>query len=149
MGSTVEQTVTRSGDLMAEGHSCAESVLMAVAAYHGVDNPLIPRMATGFGGGVARTGGICGAFTGGVLALGLLAGRDTPDTPVDETYVLVKRFVAAFEAACGALDCPTLCGCDLTTEAGRATFRAEGKFEVCQGFTRTATRLVLEVLAEA
>lgn len=47
--------------------------LKAVAEKHGVDSPLIPAIASGFGSGMARTEhGLCGAFSGGVMALSLL-----------------------------------------------------------------------------
>ena len=49
-------------DSFAAGFYCAESVVMAVAKAEGVDSGLLPRIATGFGGGMARTCGDCGAL---------------------------------------------------------------------------------------
>jgi len=37
-----------------EGYICAESVLMAYAEAQGIKSVLIPRIATGFGGGIGR-----------------------------------------------------------------------------------------------
>ena len=42
------------------------------------------KAATGFAGGIGRTGSVCGALIGGLLALGLVVGReDMTDT---QTY---------------------------------------------------------------
>jgi dihydrofolate reductase len=62
-----------------EGLLCAESVLNTVSDEVGVISPLIPRIATGFCGGIARTCGMCGAVAGGVMALGILYGRDNTE----------------------------------------------------------------------
>lgn len=67
------------------GYNCAESVLLAVCRESGYTESeivkFIPRMATGFllrfhyggqvGGGIARNGGICGALSGAIMAIGL------------------------------------------------------------------------------
>jgi len=50
------------------GYNCAESVLLAVSEANGATRQraqsLIPRIATGFGGGIARNGDVCGALVG-------------------------------------------------------------------------------------
>ena len=59
-----------------DGLWCAESVLTAVSDEAGIVSPLIPRIATGFCSGTAQTRGMCGAVAGGVMALGIVYGRD-------------------------------------------------------------------------
>ena len=39
---------------------------------------MIPKLATGFGGGVGRKGSLCGAFTGSIMAIGMKMGRVDP-----------------------------------------------------------------------
>ena len=36
----------------------------------------VPRIATGFGGGMGRCGEVCGAVTGAIMAIGMVLGRD-------------------------------------------------------------------------
>jgi C_GCAxxG_C_C family probable redox protein len=72
---TTSQVAQRSEELFRQGFCCAESVLQAVAEWRGAKSDLIPKIATGLCGGIARTGGICGAVSGGVLAINMATGR--------------------------------------------------------------------------
>ena len=107
--------IQRSKDGFESGYFCAESVLMAVAENRGVSCKLIPRIATGFCSGLARTGGLCGAVGGAILALGMVAGRDSADESVDPVYGLVREVLDEFEAEFGSTTCLGLTGCDLAT----------------------------------
>lgn len=57
----------RAGRLFASGHNCAQAVLQATT---GIDDPRMMEMAEAFGGGVGGSKCMCGAISGGVLALG-------------------------------------------------------------------------------
>lgn len=59
----------RAGRLFASGLNCAQAVLQATS---GTDDPDLLRMADAFGGGVGGSKCLCGAVTGGAMALGLL-----------------------------------------------------------------------------
>lgn len=73
MNETIEQKAL---EYFSSGYVCSEAVLKAVAEKHGIDSPLIPAIASGFGSGMARTEhGLCGALSGGIMALSLLQGR--------------------------------------------------------------------------
>jgi C_GCAxxG_C_C family probable redox protein len=141
-------TPKRAGELFEAGWYCAESVLLAVADQRGLKSELVPGIATGLCGGVARTSGMCGALGGAVLALGLELGRVSPDDSVEPCYAAVQQLLARFEAVHGATGCTALTGCDLGTDAGQARFRETGARHQCTGFTETATRLALELLED-
>ena len=142
-----EGAVSRSEELFGSGLFCAESVLLAVAEDRGVDSELIPRIATGLCSGLARTGGLCGAVGGAILALGLVAGRDAADEPVDPVYGLVREVLSDFEERFGGTSCIGLTGCDLATDEGRRRFEETGQRERCTEYVGEATRSVLEALA--
>ncbi len=131
-----------------EGLYCAESVLSAVAEGVGIESELIPRIATGFCGGVARTCGMCGAVAGGVMAIGLALGRDGPEDEKDECYARVQRFVTSFERECGSSNCRELTGCDLGVEAERDAFDERGGLEICRRYTGLAAGLAAGIIAE-
>jgi C_GCAxxG_C_C family probable redox protein len=58
-------------------HGCAQCVLGTIMNLFQVAQPDAFRAATGLGGGIGLSEeGSCGALTGGVMALGLLFGRD-------------------------------------------------------------------------
>lgn len=58
-------------------YNCAQSVLIPFAKEAGLDVETAYKIASGFGSGM-KTGKVCGAITGGAMALGLL-GLDTPE----------------------------------------------------------------------
>ena len=75
----IGNTRTRARDLFdSKQYNCAESAFQALNETFGGGLKLetAARIATGLGGGLGATGGTCGALTGCVLALGLLAECD-------------------------------------------------------------------------
>jgi C_GCAxxG_C_C family probable redox protein len=131
------------------GLFCAESVLTAVADEAGVTSPLIPRIATGFCGGIARSCGMCGAVSGGIMALGLLHGRDHGDETYETVYDQVQIFLRAFKEAFGSIDCFELTGFDLGKASDRQAFAEKGVMKKCRRFTGKAAGLVAEIIANA
>ena len=143
----IDRTIERSRELFDTGFYCAESVLRAVAEMRDVDSDLIPRIATGLCSGLARTGGLCGALSGAILALGLVMGRDAADESIELVYRSVRRVITQFDDAYGATTCGGLTGCDLATDEGQRRFRETGQHVRCADYVGGATRLVLEALA--
>jgi len=70
------KTAQKAVELFDSGYNCTEAVLFALTEKFSQKTPFIPRIATGFGGGVGRSGSICGALSGAVMAVGLLRGCD-------------------------------------------------------------------------
>ena len=62
-------------------YNCAQSVIVPFAEDAGYDAETAMKMGANFGGGM-RIASVCGAFTGGLMALGLF-GVDDPATVVD------------------------------------------------------------------
>jgi len=118
---------------------------LAVAESQGIESDLLPKIATGFCSGLARTGGICGALTGGILALNLLTGRSEPGAPVDENYALVGELIEQYEEKFGSTNCKELTGVDLGTEEGRVKFREKNQITNCLNYAEEITRMVLSL----
>lgn len=131
-----------------QGLYCAESVLAAVARQCGIESPLIPAIATGLCSGMARTGGPCGALTGGILALNIAYGRDSAGDAVEQNYRQVQRLITAFETAHGATRCDALLGCHLGTPEGQRAFREQRLHERCREYTASAARLAAGLIGE-
>jgi C_GCAxxG_C_C family probable redox protein len=127
------------------GYYCAESVLMAVARARGLSSPDIPAMATGFCSGMARTSGMCGALTGGVLALNLVHGRRQAHLPAERNYAAVRHLIDDFRSRFGATDCSELLGYDLGTPEGQRAFREQGLRGRCRTYTAAAARTATEL----
>jgi len=131
------------------GLLCAESVLLSVTESLGIRNELIPRIATGFCAGISRTSGLCGALTGGILALNVVFGRDKPSDSRTKNYALTAHFLREFEKLFGSTSCMGLLGCDISTEEGsKEFFKKDLMNSVCAIVTEKAADLVLEVIRD-
>ena len=117
-----EQAPQRSIELFKSGFFCAESVLLAIAENQGIQSDLIPRIATGFCSGVSRTGGMCGAVSGAIMGINLVAGRNSPEESNELSYFLTQELINRFEKQYGSVNCRQLMGCDLATGAGQQYF---------------------------
>jgi C_GCAxxG_C_C family probable redox protein len=138
----------RSRQLFESGFYCAESVLLAVAESQGIKSDLIPKIATGFCGGIARTSGLCGAVTGAIMAINLSTGRTSPEQSVKDSYLAVQKLLKTFEAKYGSTNCRQLLGCDLATPEGQQRFKENHLAEKCKVFTAEAARMAVLTLAE-
>jgi C_GCAxxG_C_C family probable redox protein len=134
--------------LFAAGHFCAEAVLLAGAKHLGVKSDLIPAIATGFCSGLARTSGLCGAVSGGVMVLGLAYGRERAGESVDQSYAATRALLDAFRAEFGATGCTELLGCDLGTPEGQQAFRERRLGERCLRYTAAAARLAGDLVGD-
>ena len=118
---------------------------MAVAESQGIESDLLPKIATGFCSGLARTGGLCGALSGGIMSLGLLTGRSEPGASVDENYALVGDLIDQFEEKFGSINCKELTGVDLGTGEGQAQFREKNQIVNCLNYAAEVTGMVLSL----
>ena len=114
--------------LFDSGFNCAESVLLALNEEFNKKTTIIPRIATGFGAGIGRSGQICGALSGAVMAIGLLKGCDKGEKEREKrniTYKNVRRMIKAFEKEFGSNQCRILTQCNLQTKEGQEKYRHE------------------------
>lgn len=132
----------------ASGLYCAESVLLALAKAQGIESDTLPKIATAFGSGMARSCGTCGALTGAMMGIGLGLGRSAPSESVQPCYAATQRLIGEFEQEFGARDCHVLLGCDLATAEGQATFREKKLGARCASYTGKAAEIAARILAQ-
>ncbi|MFN2285513.1 MAG: C-GCAxxG-C-C family protein [Anaerolineae bacterium] len=133
----------------AEGFSCAQSVCAAYAPLYGMEREMALRAAGAFGGGMGRSGQICGAVTGAIIVIGLKYGKtQAEDNATRETcYALAAEFIRRFEERHGALTCPGLLGCHIGTPEGRALAHEKGLYaSICANLVRDAAEILEAVL---
>ena len=132
------------------GFNCAESVLLVVSKQ--LDSTrqnsisCIPRIATGFGGGVARNGDICGALAGGIMAISLALGRDKPGQSRDPCYDAADRFYNEFVEAFGSSKCCELTGLDLKRPEQRETYQSRIHVERCNPIVAWSAKRAYEII---
>lgn len=134
------------------GYNCAESVLLALSKLPALDgrrlDRLVPRAATGFGGGLARNGSLCGALSGAAMAIGLALGRDDAQASRDPCYPAVDRLVADFqERFCSSL-CRDISRVDMKTEEGRRRYQMLVHNEICNPVVAWTARRAGDIIEE-
>ena len=124
----------------AHPYGCAETAFMTLKGVYGLDDPADPAAAVALNGGLAYSGGPCGAITGAALAVGLLAEQRIADHQQAKTVAreLVHGAMEAFQAEHGAVDCRELIGYDLRAPGQHQAFVDSGLWrERCAGQIRT------------
>lgn len=133
------------------GFNCAQSVFAEFAVELGITEEQAHKLASGFGGGLSHTNNICGAVTGGVLAIGLKYGASRGSDRYSKalTYRIIQRFIKEFTEAHGSLQCTSLLGYDLSDEEQfQAAIAAAAPICTCPKFLVAAVELVRKALDE-
>lgn len=139
-----KQIASKAASRFLGGYNCAESVLLTMTEYEGVTSPSIPKVATPFGGGIARSASVCGCVTGALMAIGLKYGRMQASEDRLKAYEVATDFMTAFEKRFGSLVCYDLIGCDFRTPEGHKRFE-ELKESRCTNFVKGALSIMLEI----
>ena len=133
------------------GYNCAQAVVAAFSDLTGMSVEQSMAVSGGFGGGVGGSHAeLCGAISGGVMALSLLCPHvdGANKTTKVELYKLAKEFRARFEDTFGL----TVCGDLLKAHPGlndKTPAAAElGLTGHCDIMIVTAVQIVEQMLAE-
>jgi len=130
-----------------EGYNCAQSVLLTMFEHWHCTNDLVPKVATAFGGGIGRCGSVCGALTGGVMAISIKYG--TNDVSLEKrlkAYEVARKFYRNFLQRHGSVTCQELIGYDLSNPEELKKAQETNVFdEKCTCFVRTAVEILFDL----
>jgi len=137
----------KASNLFLKGFNCSQSVLMTMFEHWGGNNELVPKIATAFGGGIGRCGSVCGALTGGVLAIGVRFGTNEPSVEKRlQSYELSRKFYEQFEKRNKGVLCKELIGYTLSNPDEYVKATKENVFQKkCAGYVKTAVTILLEL----
>ena len=128
-----------------QGYNCAQGVLLMQTKRLALDEKVAAGIAAAFGGGINRTGNVCGAVTGALMALGLEFGNKGPGEKAakERAFVKADQFVRLFQDACGSIVCRDLLGVDLSQPGVLEKAREDKLFQTkCPRFVSTAAAIV-------
>lgn len=119
---------------------------MSLKEYFGIDSPLLPRAAAGFGGGFGLKGSLCGIFMGSVMAIGIKDGRnDMKDAKALATVnEKVKKFSDRFVKEFGSRDCWELAGYRLENPEQFKAWVASGGVKRCNAMMRRTVQILID-----
>jgi C_GCAxxG_C_C family probable redox protein len=130
------------------GYTCAHSVLSAFAEDINLPEEFV-RVASIFGGGVARSGAMCGAITGALMVLGVKYGMRFPEDQEtkEKGYELANILIERFREKNGAVTCRELLGHDPGDPEGQRMIGEEQlKVKLCPGFIKDAVEILEDYL---
>ena len=98
--------------LFMEGYNCCQAVLLAFEDILEVDRGTLLRVASGFGGGMARLREVCGTVSAMAMIAGFLSPAVDPSNMEQrrENYALVQKFAARFKEEKGSIVCREILG---------------------------------------
>ena len=144
------QVADRAEQVFAQGYNCSQAVLLACGESRGLAPELALRVGGAFGGGIGRQGGLCGAVSGAIMAIGLAYSKVKPedDAARERGYKLAREFTERFTQKHGTTVCRDLIGCDMSTPEGLAKAKSLGVHKnICPKFVRDAAAIVEELVA--
>lgn len=127
------------------GYNCAQSVLHVFMDEINMTEEEIIRIAGGLGGGV-RSGEICGAASGAVIAISAKYGFTVEKK--FELYKIVTDFISEFKKRSGSLVCRELIGYDFSDPEQQAqAIQKEVLRTVCPKYITAAVEILEEMFA--
>jgi C_GCAxxG_C_C family probable redox protein len=138
-------------EYMKKGYNCAQSVIKAYAGDVGMNEEDGVKMASVLGGGIGRTGHICGAVSGAALVIGMKFGS-TDNTNIhsrDKAYQKAKELLEKFAAQNKSVLCKDLLGYDISTKEGLKQARESGVMaQKCPLFVLSAAKILESIINE-
>ncbi len=144
---TLEERKQKAAELFCSGYNCAQAVFASFCDLTGYEEKAALRLASSFGGGIARHRDVCGAVSGCAMVLGILYGYDEPNADMcKEHYGRVSAFLNRFAEANSSIVCRDLL--NLTEEKVKADEKEPTPTERNEAFykERPCTRFVVSAV---
>lgn len=137
--------------LFKEGYNCAQAILVAFSDVTGLDVDFSAKIASSFGGGMARLREVCGAVSGMFMVAGYLYGyTEAGDREGKiEHYALIRSLAEKFSERNGAIVCRELLKLQGPSDPVPEE-RTEGYYHrrPCENYIGTAAAILDELIAE-
>ena len=137
---TLKEIEKTTRTLHESGYCCSEAILKSITDAFSTDSvDEIPRIASGFCKGVGKTGeDICGTVAGGVMAVGVLYGRNESGRDISAACDHAAEFRRRFIDAYGTTNCAGLL----------EKFGDQKKMHKCKGMTAKAAGILANILSK-
>jgi C_GCAxxG_C_C family probable redox protein len=129
--------------------NCCQSIIMTYGPQFGLPSATSIRIGTGFAGGMARRGEVCGVVAGSLMVIGLKHGmvNEADSQARNKTYELANEFMDRFKAKHEYLRCKDLLKCDISTAEGRKTAKEKQLFKtVCPKLIISAAEILEDII---
>ena len=147
--STSEEKVESAVELILNGYTCSEAVLMPYAKDCGLDMEVASKISGGFAGGMSL-GKTCGAVTGAVMVLGLKYGPGESKEQFDRDLCsqVTQEFFHRFAERRKTTVCGEILqnnGINMENPEEMATLAEKG---LCDKIVKDAAEIIEDILAD-
>jgi C_GCAxxG_C_C family probable redox protein len=130
-----------------KGFSCSQSLLCAFAGQFNLDEEIAFKIASPFGGGIARQGETCGAVTGALMVLALKFGPK-PGESNEIAYNVSQEFMRRFKEQHSSIQCKQLIHFDISQPEELLAARESQVFhKTCPQLVSSAAGIVNSMLS--
>jgi len=147
--SSKQDLIQKAITYFASGYNCTQSVLSTLFEHMTPEEKteLIPKIGSGFGGGIGLCGCVCGSLTGSIMAVGIKYGSNEAGEEKNlVAYAKANALYHMFEKQHGSVLCRELVKYDLSKPEELAKARQAKVFEKkCVNFVKTAVEDFLEI----
>ena len=144
-----QELVQKAVAYFASGYNCTQSVFLTLCGHIApeVKSELVPKIGSGFGGGIGLCGCVCGSLTGSIMAVGIKYGSNEKGEEKNmKAYAKANTLYRLFEQQHGTVLCRELIKYDLSNPEELDKARQEGVFDrICTNLVRTAVENYLEM----
>ena len=136
------------------GFGCAQCVASVFSEELGVDEVAAQKMALGLGGGIGRSGEVCGAASGAILVLGMKYGENSMNGEAnkvakEKVYALGQKYLQLYKEREGAIRCNDILGFDMNDAEARKAASEKGVFaKTCNKCIADSVEILEKMLAE-
>jgi len=144
----VEKAIARHNS----GFGCAQTVASVFAEDFGIDEVTAQKLSLGLGGGIGRSGEVCGALSGAILVLGMKYGVSSMDGEAnkaakEKVYDLDQELIRQYKERAGAIRCNDILGFDMNDPEARTAAKDKGVFNVvCNGCIKNSVEILEKML---
>ncbi len=98
------ETAKRAEEIFSSGGNCAQASCAAFSQKTGLSEEVSMKIASAFGGGIARSKNVCGGLTGALMVAGLMHGYTDEVTPEDklafaeDMAIISEKFKSKFSS---------------------------------------------------
>ena len=138
-------------------HGCSQSAFLAIQDHLKVGDEATFRSASALCAGIALMGDSCGALVAGIMALGLVYGRQHIESfeELQSSMTSARKLYRSFQSEFGSCMCRDIMksrlgrSYDLASETEYEQFKEAGGYRECPKVVARAARLAAElILAE-
>ncbi|MFW9807068.1 MAG: C-GCAxxG-C-C family protein [Candidatus Thorarchaeota archaeon] len=125
--------------------SCSQAIFTTYGEFlssGSLDYKTCMNLASGFGGGIASNGNVCGALTGAIMALGLKYGGSMME---EKVFQAANTLLENFTKLNGSVLCRELINYDLASAEGVKEAFEKGVFKNCPKYVEDVAK-ILETL---